>query len=54
MKLDAAWHEWSSVALAVMMVCLPSLHSVGIVTIFIPFCGYSMPFPVFGLFGVTL
>ena len=36
------------------MVCLLSLHSVGVVTIFIHFCSYSMPFHVFSLCGVIL
>ena len=53
MKLDAAWHEWSSVALAVMIDgmlavsaqcgCCHHFHS-----------SYSMPFHVFSPFGVIL
>ena len=53
MKLDAAWHEWSSIALAVMIDgmlavsaqcgCCHHFHS-----------SSSMPFHVFSLFGVIL
>ena len=55
MKLDAAWHEWSSVALAVMIGGMLAVTAqCGCCHHFHTFCGFSMPFHVFSLLGVIL